>query len=64
MQEDNRLANDYLNLLKMTAIMRSTRTVMMAMVITRFVAILEHVGKRLGTTPLGIRKRHTYERSL
>ena len=32
---------DHRNLLKMTAMMRRTRMVMMAMVITRFVAILQ-----------------------
>lgn len=32
---------NHLNLLKMTAMMSKTKTVMMAMVITRFVAILE-----------------------
>ena len=35
-----RTKTDYLNLLQMTAMMRMTNTVMMAMVISRFVAIL------------------------
>ncbi len=41
-----RFLADYLNLLKMTAIMSRTKRVMMEIVITRFVAILEHCQRR------------------
>jgi hypothetical protein len=51
-KQQARYKTNHLNLLKMTAIISSTKTVMMAMVITRFVAILESCQHGL-TVPCG-----------